>query len=547
MMAGLVATGSNPPIGRLITALRDPACYAHTATRIAVLETHISWVILTGEHAYKIKKPVSLGFLDFSTLEARRRYCEDELRLNRRLAPSIYEAVVPITGSVDSPTVAGSGTAIEYAVKMREFPQSAMAGRVLADGALGAAHIDALAARIAAFHAGTGVAAPGSPYGVPDTVIAPACENFAQLERLLPDAADQSLIAEVRAWTEREFHERWALFDARYKQGSVRECHGDLHLGNIVMLDGALTPFDCIEFNPALRWIDVMSEVAFLVMDLEDRSRRDLAGRFLNTYLEAGGDYAGLSVLRFYRVYRAMVRAKVHVLRAAQEGLSAAERERLRTASRGYLSLARRCAHDSRPAVIVMHGLSGSGKSVLAQSLAEQMGAIRLRSDVERKRIGGLTPLARSGSKLASGIYTTDITSATYHRLTDLARTSVNAGYAVIVDATFLKRWQRDLFRREANMRGIPFVIVDVTAPDATLRARVTTRLAAGSDASEANPAVLAHQIAQDEALGTEELPAALRIDTTLADLATTQYRASEALRSLLNAPASTAQPPSVN
>jgi aminoglycoside phosphotransferase family enzyme/predicted kinase len=521
----------------LVTALRDPACYTPPVEKIDVLETHISWVILTGRYAYKIKKPVNLGFLDFSTLDARRRYCEEELRLNRRLAPSIYEAVVKITGSADSPVIDGTGTAIEYAVKMREFPQGELASQLLADGALTAAHIDALAARIATFHAKTGVAACGCAHGTPEAVIAPARDNFAALDRLLPDADDQTHLTELRAWTEHEYHTRWAQFGARHTDGCVRECHGDLHLGNIVMLDGMLTPFDCIEFNPALRWIDVMNEVAFLVMDLMDRGHTDFASRFLNGYLEASDGYAGLDVLRFYRVYRAMVRAKVHALRAAQTGITAAERERLLAASRGYVGLAQRCAHDTRPAIIVMHGMSGSGKSVIAQSLAEQAGAIRLRSDVERKRIAGIAPLARSGSKLASDLYSAELTEATYHRLLDLARLSANAGYPVIVDATFLKCWQRDLFRREADARGMPFVIVNVTAPEATLRERVAARLAAGGDASEADPSVLTHQLAQNDALTAGELSAVLRIDTGRASVETIQREASVALRARLAAP----------
>lgn len=530
----------NAPVTRprtpaLIAALCNPACFPHPVSQFELIETHISWVILTGPYAYKIKKPVSLGFVDFSTLESRRHYCEDELRLNRRLAPSLYESVVRITGSADCPNVDGNGTAIEYAVKMREFPQPALASRQLADGALDAAHLDVLAVRIAAFHAATGVAARGSPYGIPETIIAAARDNFAALECLLPDGADPSRLAEMRAWTEREFQARWTQFGARHAQGSVRECHGDLHLGNIVMLDGYLTPFDCIEFEPALRWIDVMSEIAFLVMDLTDRSRKDFAARFLNAYLEASGDYGGLAVLRFYRVYRALVRAKVHAIRAAQAGIAAAERERLITASRGYLELAQRTAHDSRPAVIVMHGLSGSGKSVLAQALAQQIGAIRLRSDVERKRLCGLAPLAHSGSQPASGIYTPDITSATYHRLLDLARSSVNAGCTVIVDATFLKRWQRDLFRREARTLGVPYIIVEATAPEATLRARIAARLAAGGDASEADAAVLTQQLAQNDALGAEELAAALCIDTARADVETARREAYEALCSRLS------------
>jgi predicted kinase len=280
-----------------------------------------------------------------------------------------------------------------------------------------------------------------------------------------------------------------------------------------------------------------MNELAFLVMDLTDRGRADFATRFLNAYLEAGGspgDYGGLAVLRFYRVYRALVRAKVHALRAAQDGIADAERARLMAASRGYVELAQRCAHDARPAMIVMHGLSGSGKSVLAQALAESMGAIRLRSDVERKRISGLAPLARSGSALAAGLYTSDLTAATYHRLLDLARMGVNAGYAVIVDATFLKRWQRDLFRREANARGVPFVIVNTTAPEHTLHARVTARLA---DASEADSTVLTHQLTQTEALTDEESSAVLRIDTARGDAEAIQRDASAALCSRLAGP----------
>ena len=580
MTPSVVTTGSARLATHLdaaiIAALRDPACYPHPVARIEVLETHISWVILTGRYAYKLKKPVNLGFLDFSTLEARRHYCEEELRLNRRSAPSLYETVVKITGSANNPRIGGDGAAIEYAVKMREFPQSALASRLLEAGALTAAHIDALATRIAAFHAQTGVAACGCPDGSPEAVIAPAHDNFTALATLLPDAADQARICALRIWTDQEFHARWTRFGARQTAGHVRECHGDLHLGNIVMLDGELTPFDCIEFNPALRWIDVMSEVAFLVMDLIDCGRTDFANRFLNAYLEAGGGYEGLDLLHFYWVYRALVRAKVHALRAAQDGIAAAERARLLGASRDYLELAQDCtggggsttsntskSYVTRPPIILMHGVSGSGKSVIAQALAEYTGAIRLRSDVERKRLCGLAAHARScivtsarsgivtsarssivtptRSSFAppapdAGIYAAELTLATYQRLLDLARGVINAGYAAVVDATFLKGWQRELFRRYANAKGIPFVIIDVTAPEAVLRARIAARLAAGNDASEADQAVLTQQLAHNDALTAEESSAVLRFDTARTDAEATLMATCAALRARLAA-----------
>jgi len=300
----------------LFAALLDPACYPHPVAGVRVLETHISWVLLTGEYAYKIKKPVGLGFLDFSSLELRRHYCEEELRLNRRLAPELYLDVVEIRGTPGAPRIGGEGPLLEYAVRMREFPQAALASRALASGAFGAAEVDALAALVARFHEGALRAPESERFGSPDVVLADALQNFEQLLPLVKSAPDDRALRELRLWTKREFAARGEALAARRKQGFVRECHGDLHLRNIVLLDGRPVPFDCIEFNAELRWIDVMSEVAFLAMDLEDRGRRDLAWRFLGRYLEATGDYAGLAVLPFYLVYRALVRAKVHLLRS---------------------------------------------------------------------------------------------------------------------------------------------------------------------------------------------------------------------------------------
>ena len=256
--------------------------FEHPAQRFEVLETHISWVVLTGDYAYKIKKPLDLGFLDFTQLAARKHFCDEELRLNRRFAPQLYLDVVAVVakrGSEASPKVFGDGNVIDYAVKMREFPQSAMASRLLPGGAISSAMIDALAEKIAAFHGEAGYAARGSPYGTQEAVITPSHENIGQLEPLLPDAESREKLALLRAWTDAEFQKHWTLFGERQTEGFVRECHGDLHLGNIVAINGELTPFDCIEFNPSFRWIDVMNEVVFLVMDFMDRGHAALVRR----------------------------------------------------------------------------------------------------------------------------------------------------------------------------------------------------------------------------------------------------------------------------
>jgi aminoglycoside phosphotransferase family enzyme/predicted kinase len=508
-------SSSAPDAAPLFAALSNPACYPHPVSGVRVLETHISWILLTGEYAYKIKKPVYLGFLNFSTLGLRRHYCEEELRLNRRLAPELYLGLVEIRGTPQAPRVGGDGPVLEYAIKMREFPQASLASRALAHGSFDASHVDALATVIAEFHARAPLARAHEGFGTPEAVLSAALQNFEQMLPLARAAPDDRTLRALRHWTEREFASRRGAFATRKHQGFVRECHGDLHLGNIVVLDGRPVPFDCIEFNDNLRWIDVMNEAAFLAMDLEDRGRRDLRWRFLNRYLEATGDYAGLAVLPFYLVYRALVRAKVHLMRSRQRGLRRTEKARLARAFQDYLRLAGRLAAPEPVALILAHGPSGCGKTTLTQPLVETLGAVRLRSDLERKRLHGLTPLSSSGSGLGSGIYTAEATAATYRRLGELARDVLRAGFSVVVDAAFLGRPERDAFRAIAEALHAPFLILDFHAPPEVLRARIAERLARADDASEADLAVLEHQFAMREPLTPAEMAAAFAVDAT--------------------------------
>jgi aminoglycoside phosphotransferase family enzyme/predicted kinase len=478
------------PHAALVAALRRAL-----GERTLLIETHISSVLLANDVAYKLKKPVALGFLDFSTLAARKRYCELELALNRRTAPQLYLEVVPITGTVDAPRLGGGGAPLEYAVKMRRFDTEDSFDRLLARGALDPAMVDALADRVAAFHAAVAVAPADSRYGTPQAVLGDALDNFAHIERLDAPGASREALRRLRAWTDSEGEALQATLLARRQGGFVRECHGDLHLGNIARIDGAPTPFDCIEFNEAFRWIDVMSEIAFTVMDFVDRGAPGFAWRFLNRVLESSGDYEGLALLRFYLVYRAMVRAKVALIRARQPGADS------RTASAGLADFNHHLADAAgfaapRPrALILVGGVSGSGKTTVAQSLLESLGAVRLRSDVERKRLHGLSAAARSGSELGAGLYTAQATRDTYARLATLADATLPTGFPVIVDATFLHAADRAPFLRLVREREAHGLLLWCDAPLNVLRERIATRAAAGADASEATLEVLAHQL----------------------------------------------------
>jgi aminoglycoside phosphotransferase family enzyme/predicted kinase len=482
---------------RLVAALLDPRRYPEAARHVRLIETHISWVLLAGHYVYKIKKPVDLGFLDFSTLELRRHYCEEEFRLNRRLAPQLYLGVVPIGGTVDDPKF-GAGPAIEYAVKMRRFPANCLMDYQLTRGQITPQHIDRLAATIARFHAALPPAAKDTSFGSYEEVRAAALQNFEQL----PETEE---VAELRAATEAELAACTAVFERRRAAGRVRECHGDLHLGNIALIDDEPVPFDGIEFSPALRWIDVMDEIAFPVMDLLHRGHPGLAWRLLNAYLEATGDYGGMAVLRFYLAYRAAVRAKVDAIRAAQPGLKPRVANELLQASQGYLDLARNCLAKPKPALIITHGLPGSGKTFVSQAALEHYGAIRLRSDVERKRLYGLGALEDSRARFGESMYSAEATHRTYARLYDLARELLGYGFPVIVDAAFLRHGERARFRDLAREMNVPFAIAAMPTDKRLLRDRIARRMAQASDASEADIAVLEKLAAVIEPILPEE------------------------------------------
>jgi aminoglycoside phosphotransferase family enzyme/predicted kinase len=497
-----------PSQQKLIAALCDPKHSPLGPGPVRLVETHISWVLLAGRFAYKIKKAVDLEFLDFTELASRRFFCQEELRLNRRMGPQLYLDVMPIGGSPGRP-LPGREPAIEYAVRMRRFPAGKLLDKLLVKGAVTPQHMDSLAMTLAAFHRALPAAAPGTPWGSPASIGAAATQNFDQMAPLLPDAPDRSEIDIVRRLTEAAYAAHQRDFAARREQGFVRECHGDLHLGNVALIRGVPVPFDGIEFSADLRWQDVMSETAFLTMDLLYHDESALAFRFLNSYLEAGGDYAGLVTLPFYLAYRAMVRAKIGAIRAAQPGMERRARNREISAARQYLTLAQRCLEARRGALIITHGLPGSGKTTFSQLALERLGAIRLRSDVERKRLFGLGPL--EDSRNGGDIYGAEATRRTYARLHELARIALDAGFPVIVDAAFLRRDEREHFRRLAGEMGVPFAIASLHAPDAVLQTRLAQRQARANDASEADAGVLAmlrtaaEPLAQDERASTVE------------------------------------------
>ncbi|MDY7220352.1 AAA family ATPase [Denitrificimonas sp. JX-1] len=496
----------------LIDALQNPAIFPHPVEEFQVIETHISWVILTGSYAYKIKKSVNFGFLDFTDVEARKHFCSEEVRLNKRLTDGLYLEVVAITGSIDAPQLNGDGPAIEYAVKMRQFPQTQLLGDMQKRGELCETHIDALAKQIARFHDEAPQVPAEHPLGDPHAIMAPIRQNFEQIRPLLNEPADLQQLDALEAWAEDSFTRLLPLLEQRRHNGSIRECHGDIHLGNATMLDGEVMLFDCIEFNEPFRLIDVASDAAFLAMDLEDRGLKPLSRRFVSTWLELTGDYQAMPLINFYKAYRAMVRGKVNLFRLDQED-DPVQRAVIVRQYRSYANLAESYSAIPSRLLAITHGISAVGKSTVAMRLVEALGALRFRSDFERKRLFGEQD-ASAQNILGGGIYNPNASAATYQRLHDLAETALLAGFPVVIDATYLKEEQRQDAWKIAEKTGAPFLILDCQAPDEVISIWLKQRQAEGLDPSDATEEVILAQRQHLEPLTPTEVTQSYRVDT---------------------------------
>ncbi|MFB6354945.1 MAG: AAA family ATPase [bacterium] len=491
---------------QLISNLPSPSVFNHEVENIQTKETHISWIILTGPYAYKIKKPVDLDFLDFSTLEKRKYYCEEELRLNRRTAPDLYLGVLPITGSYDEPVLNGSGKPIEWCVKMKQFPDSQYLPRQLEDGNVSRRQIKQLARYVARFHEQLEPADPDTSHGNPTTIRQATTQNFDQILPLLEENRIQDRVNKLRGWSDSHFEDEYGWFERRKRQGYIRECHGDMHLRNMFVDDGQIKLFDCIEFNEDLRWIDVINDVACLLVDLDIHNYSELAHRFLNTYLNWSADYEGVAVLRFYRVYRAMVRAKVALMDHSGEDIP---RKFLQ-----YLESAENTISKRQPFLAITRGPSASGKSTGVEKLMGVLDFIRLQTDVIRKQIHGLEPDEESNSGLNQDMYTEEANRQTYETMAENARLLLQAGYPVIADGAFLDHNKRHDFYELSKTLNVPFRILNFTAPEKTLKQRVENR-DHSENPSEAGIEVLEYQLSHRDPLTEQEEHQALTIDTT--------------------------------
>jgi aminoglycoside phosphotransferase family enzyme/predicted kinase len=494
------STTPQPTLGQRMLSAEFP----HSVDQLELLETHISWVILTGPYAYKLKKPLRLDFLDYSTLQLRKKYCDHELQINKVWAESIYKDVVAIfekagklrVGTANEEIRDGE-TIIDYAVMMNQFPQSALLAEQLKTEAITPAVIEPLGDEIAHLHQRL----ESIPYRdslVRGGAIDPAIENFDYLlSHLSVDDPDHDRATKLKQWTVDSIERLQPLMERRARKGSVIACHGDLHLGNILYLDGRFIPFDGVEFNDAFSQVEGLDEIAFLAMELSEHGYRSHARRLVNRYVETTGDYESLLLLRYFLVYRSMVRAKVDMIRQTQRFESepsgqATGHPRLSAAGRQYLDYAESVLGKASPELWITYGLSGSGKSTASNKVIESHGFFRVRSDVQRKLIACRDPYERTAESDLPELYSGEMTALTYQRMLTIADQILQTGFGVIVDAAFLRHELRRPFQDLAGQHQIPYRILVCEAATDELKTRLANR---GPDPSDADESVLDAQI----------------------------------------------------
>ncbi|MEG4801390.1 AAA family ATPase [Microcoleus sp. ARI1-B5] len=508
-----------PSLPPLIQQMLQPGFYPHSVTEpVQLIQTHISFVLLTGDYTYKIKKPVDFGFLDYSTLEKRQHFCTQELLMNRRTAPEIYLEVLPIvkTGEAfklgsNSPDLTPAEVAVEYALKMRQFPQDSLLLSLLERGQLTEQIMADLGCEVAKFHSTAVSNSYIRRFGEVSQIRRAIDNNYRISQKYIGGPQSPTQYQETKDYTDAFFEANQDLFDLRVAHNKIRECHGDLHLRNIALWPDKILLFDCIEFNEPFRFVDVMYDVAFTVMDLESRGRRDLGNVFLNTYIEQTGDWEGLQLLPLYLSRQAYVRAKVTSLMLDDASVSTDEKAQISETAAHYYKLAWEYTKPRRGKLTLMSGLSGSGKSTAARYLARRTGAIHIRSDAVRKHLGGIPLNERGGQDL----YSDEMTALTYGRLLELGIVLAQGGWDVILDAKFDRQNLRTDAINQAQSRGLPLQIVYCTAPMAVLRERLQQRR---GDIADATAELLSSQQAEEEPF-TELEQISVKIVDTAADL----------------------------
>lgn len=509
--------------------LLEPSAYPHRINGVELVTTHVSWVLLAGDYAYKIKRPVRYPFVNLTSLERRRFLCEEELRLNRRFAPDLYidvcrvvrangttQFVVPDVASTRS-SEPNAEEILDYAVRMRRFSRAEELDRLLDSHRIEPHELEAFGRELAQMHARLPAAPTPSLWGSPEEVHAQLLRNLLECAEAAAVFGSSGEILALRYPLQARLGAVESWLAARCSNGRIRECHGDLHSRNIVRIRGRLVAFDCLEYEPALRWIDTADEVAFLASDLKARGRPLHAQAFRGGYLAESGDYAACRVLSLYEAHRALVRAKVAALSAAQNG-EAGAKDALRQEHLRLVRVAAGALAPRIPRLLLMSGLSGSGKTWLARQLTERLSAVHLRSDVERKRAAGLRELAPSHSRPGADLYSAEATAALYDHLAQATEDVLAGSIATVVDATFLERAQRTRFVELAARRCVPLHLILCEAPEPVLRARITERSRSRRDPSEADLAVLAWQLKRIEAPIPKEGIRVIRVDTARPD-----------------------------
>ncbi len=470
-----------------INALRNPAVYPHHPETVDIIQTHISVILIAPPFVYKLKKPVNLGFLDYSTLARRRHICTEEVRLNRRLSTDIYMGVVSVSCVDGKPALENEDQAVDIAVKMRQLEDGGFLHQQTEDGRIRVTTLQQVADRLTMFYRDQEPTSSIAAGGCIETIRHAVRENYSQIEPFTGDLIDVPSLAAIRDYSELFMRVRAPLLNRRRAGGYIRDGHGDLRLEHIHLAGNNLNIFDCIEFNEALRFVDPASEIAFLAMDLDSHRRPDLAAGFTAYFAHAMGDPAIFSLLDFYKCYRACVRAKVEGLRSHETEVSPAERKKSRVRAMQHCQLALRYATSgSDPVVIIVMGRIGSGKSTVADRLATALGWERYASDRIRKEQAGIPVTQRAGAEERKRLYTDAMTRTTYEVMLEQAVKGAKHSQSTILDATFAGRSRRNRLRDALRAAGIPYRFLELTAPETVLRDRLHHRDDAGNHESDA-------------------------------------------------------------